>query len=61
MSSQKTIFKRCMSLKDLTVVLMFFLEMEDTFLEGFFFFRILVIFAFIKRLIWGVGSQDYGG
>lgn len=27
----------------------------------FFFFRILVIFAFIKRLIWGVGSQDYGG
>ena len=26
-----------MSLKDLRVVLMFFLEMEDTFLEGFFF------------------------
>lgn len=27
-----------MSLKDLTIVLTFFLVMEDTFLEGFFFF-----------------------
>ena len=51
-----------MSLKDLTIVLMFFLEMEDTFLEGFFLghYFFFFFFTFIKRLIWGTGSQDYG-